>query len=259
LTELAFQLPVYVIGSLLGLQEDSLAQVVLWLGDFVGCLAPGSSTEQVERGKIAAGHLINTFRTSLVEQTTGQTESLLLSLTQELKRAGGENADIIVANGIGFLVQAYEATAALISNTLLALAAHPNIREAVTAVPGTLRQVLLEVLRYDPPVQNTRRFLAKAGMVAGQAMEVGDVILVLLAAANLNPAANPNPENFDLLRTNRRIFSFGAGPHACPGEALTLEIAMAAIEELLRLDIVPWNLSKPVNYRPSANVRLPLW
>jgi cytochrome P450 len=118
--------------------------------------------------------------------------------------------------------------------------------------------VIGEVLRYDPPVQNTRRFLARAGAIAGQEMQEGDTILVVLAAASRDPSANPNPDRFDLSRVDRRLFTFGAGIHACPGESLATTIAQAAIAQLLASEVDPARLALPATYRPSHNVRIAL-
>ena len=65
-----------------------------------------------------------------------------------------------MANTIGYLSQAYEATAGLIGNTLVALGRHGDLRERAGAEAGFLPAVIREVVRHDPPVQNTRRFLA---------------------------------------------------------------------------------------------------
>jgi cytochrome P450 len=112
-------------------------------------------------------------------------------------------------------------------------------------------------LRFDPPVQNTRRFLARNGIVAGRAMHEGDAILVVLAGANRDPAANPDPERFDLFRQDRRVFTFGVGVHACPGEELATTIAEAGVAQLLldRLDLR--GFAATVSYRQSPNVRMP--
>src|SRR5262249_40191261 len=158
---------------------------------------------------------------------------------------------------IGFMVQAHDATAGLIGNALVALASHPEVQEKVKADRGVFRPFLQEVLRYDPPVQNTRRWVARNGVVAGQEMQEGDASLVVLAAANRDPAANPNPDWFDLSRENRMIFTFGAGIHACPGEALALAIAQAGIEQLLGSGIDLQRFLATRAYRPSINARIP--
>ena len=256
LSRFAFHLPVYVVGSLLGVPRDGLHQTALWMSDFARCLAPASSPDQIELGKTAAGHLLKMFRALLAAENQ---DSLLSALAREAKRIGREDMDVIVANGIGFLSQAYEATAGLIGNALLALASRPEIRNQVTAHPDLLRPVIQEVLRYDSPVQNTRRFLAEDGFVAGEKMKSGDVILVILAAANRDPAVNPNPERFDPFRKERRIFTFGVGPHACPGEALATTIAKAGVERLIVSGVALERLAETTTYRASANTRIPLF
>jgi len=256
-----FHLPVYVMGSLIGVPQDMLRQTALWMSDFARCIAPASNPDrpdQIERGKAAAGYLMEMFRALLADKGAGAADGLLWALAREAKRLGREDANVIVANGIGFLFQPYEATAGLIGNTLLALAARPELREQVAADPCLLCDVILEVLRYDPPVQNTRRFLAEDGIVAGQEMNGGDMILVVLAAANRDPLANPDPDRFDIFRKDRKTFTFGAGAHACPGASLAITIAKAGVEQLLTSGVALERLVAPAAYRASANVRVPL-
>src|SRR5215470_3754250 len=250
----AFHLPVYVVGSLLGIPGDRLHQTALWTGDFARCLAPASSPEQIERGKAAAGHLLKMFRDLLCSE-----EGLLSALAREAKRIGREETDAIIANGVGFLSQTYYATAGLIGNTLLALASRPEILDQVGADPELLRSTIQEVLRYDSPAQNTRRFLAEEGIVAGEKMKAGDAILVILAAANRDPSANPNPDRFDIFRKERRIFTFGVGAHACPGEALVTTIATAGVERLIASGVALERLAATMTYSASANVRIPIF
>jgi cytochrome P450 len=254
LSRFAFHLPVYVMGSLLGLPSNMLHQTALLVNDFARCVAPSSSPEQIERGKTAAGHLLEMFRALL-----GSEDGLLIALAREAKRVGRDETDVIVANGIGFISQAYEATAGMIGNTLLALASRPEIRDQVSAAPELLRPVIQEVLRYDSPVQNTRRFLAEDGIVAGEKMKAGDAILVILAAANRDPSVNPNPDRFEVFRKERRIFSFGAGAHACPGEALATTIAKAGVERLIASGVAFGRLTELMTYRASANTRIPIF
>jgi cytochrome P450 len=256
LADFAFRLPVYVVASLLGIPADRLGQVARWTGDFVRCLSPLSTPVQIEESKTAAGQLLDLFRSLLAG---GQTEGLLAALAREQPRFGRADTDVIVANGIGFLSQAYEATAGLIGNTLLTLISHRSVREQVAGDPGLLRQVVQEVLRYDPPIQNTRRFLAGSGPILGQQMKEGDAILVVLAAANHDPEANPDPERFETLRENRRVFTFGVGAHACPGEALASSIAEAGVRQLMLSGIRFEESARPPSYRASANARVPLW
>ena len=189
-------------------------------------VAPGADAAHVEGGKAAAGRLIEMVG-SLSSLEPDDAAGLLGVLDREARRAGCDERRTVVANAIGFLTQAYEATAGLIGNTLLALAAHPDLHARIERTPALLSEVVREVLRHDAPVQNTRRFIVADGLVAGQRMAAGDTVLVVLAAANHDAAANPAPERFDVERARRRTFTFGAGIHACPGERLAGAIAQA--------------------------------
>ncbi len=249
-TDVAFNLSVHVLGGLLGIPDDKLGQTAGWVSDFVRCLAPSSTPAQVEQGAQAAGRLHEMFATLLDDTDDG----LLNTLAREAQRADVPNVDSVVANGIGFLWQAHDATAGLIGNTLVRLANDAELRERLAAEPALIDAILLEVLRYDPPIQNTRRFVANDTTVAGQQLCAGDAILVVLAAANRDPAANPNPDRFDIDRQDRKSFTFGAGTHACPGSALAVTIARAAVEQLLAVGMLPQG---PVRYYQSTNARIP--
>lgn len=231
LQDFAFRLPVYVVASLLGVPRDRLEPAARWTGEMAAGFAPAATPEQVERGSRAADEL-----RGLVG---GLTDGLFADLSRQGRRAGCEDSEMIAANGTGFLLQAYEATAGLIGNTLLALARNPGLLQA------DLDRVVEEVLRRDPPVQNTRRFVARDGTVAGREMRAGDAVLLVLAAAGRDPAAP--------------LFTFGAGRHACPGQALATIIARAGVEQALAAGVDPAPLAAGVRYRPSANVRIPLW
>jgi cytochrome P450 len=256
LADFALRLPVHVMAGLLGVAQDRLRETAQWTDDFVRCLSPLSTPEQIEQSKAAAGRLLDLFRSLLAGRRTG---GALGTLAAEARRLGRDDVDVIVANGIGFLSQSYEATAGLIGNTLVALMSQPRVREQVAGNPGLLRHAVQEVLRYDPPIQNTRRFLAGSGEIDGQQVKEGDAILVVLAAANRDPLANPDPQRFEVLRENRRTFTFGVGAHACPGETLAVGIAEAGVRQLLDSGLRVEELARPTRYRVSSNARVPVW
>lgn len=257
LTNFPFWLPVYVIGSLLGVPSHRLMPMTAWIDDFVRCLVPTSSPEQRARGINAADQLLDLMQVHHHARDS-RPAGLLDGLAQEAQRAGYAGEERLIANAIGFLSQAYEATAGLIGNTLLALAAYPAVQDRVIADPSLLRAVVQEVGRYDASIQNTRRFLDRASSIGGQALRADASILVVLAAANRDPATNPHPAAFDIFRAERRVFTFGSGGHACPGTALAETIAAAGVAQLLHAGMRPGQLAAQVRYRASSNARIPL-
>lgn len=251
----ALQLPVHVMASLLGVAPDDLPQTAQSVGAFVAGITPGADSGRIAQGKLAAENLLALFHALLPSQTEG----LLATLAREARQCDRADANLIIANAIGFMSQSYEATAGLIGNTLCALGARPALRAQIDQRPALLSELIQEVLRTDPPIQNTRRFVAVDGIVAGQQMRAGDAILVLLAAANRDPAVNPEPDRFDLLRRERQCFGFGRGAHACPGDMLAATIAQAGIAGLLAAGVDPAALYGTQRYRASLNARIPMF
>ena len=116
-----------------------------------------------------------------------------------------------------------------------------------------------EVARYDPAVQNTRRFVAHAASVAGVALQPGDTILLLLAAAGRDEQANPDADVFLLERAGSQLAGFGHARHACPGRDLAFTIATSAVQHLLALPHPLTAQTLAWTYAPSANASLPLF
>jgi cytochrome P450 len=253
LSDYAWLLPLSVVGSLIGLPQDALTGAAAWVGDLARAIGPGGDRSAVDAASRAAAglrELIDPLLTTL-DPARGEDLMRLDALSRE------ENRDAAVANVIGLLVQTCDATAALIANCLVTLVREPTMSAWAVAHPSGLPDFVTEVLRFESPVQNTRRYAGNEVEVAGHRLERGDGVLVILAAANRDPAANPQPSEFLVNRPRRTLFSFGSGRHSCPGTGLAARIATAALGSLIRSGRLPRRLTGPVTYRPSHNLRLP--
>jgi cytochrome P450 len=154
----------------------------------------------------------------------------------------GPGSPEMLAARIGLLVQAYDATAALITNTLAATEGLPSSM----ATRWPVEALLLETLRYDPPVRVTRRLSTAALRVGGVEVAAGVVVLLDLAGANRDPAVFDEPDRFDPGRrypgnldpgnSDREFDSghltFGGPPRVCPGRDHALAIAAGVVEGL---------------------------
>jgi len=256
ITRWEFDLPTYVVADLLGLGHAELPLMALWMADFVRCLSPLSTMEQLADASTAAQALTKRFA-QLVQTSTVAPTGLLADVCRQAARAGWADQDGILANLIGLLSQTHEASAGLIGNSIVALLSQPHLQARLRADPRLAAALVHEVARFDPPVQNTRRFVAQATSVAGVALQPGDTILLLLAAAGRDEQAHSQPDVFLLERPERRLLGFGHGRHACPGQELAMLIATIAIQHLLALPLALDPATLGWAYRPSANGRLP--
>ncbi|MFJ9343376.1 cytochrome P450 [Streptomyces sp. NPDC101733] len=245
--ELMFAVPARVVAALSGLTDGADVEAARAIGDFVGCIPAGATPEQQRAAATAAARLRELLGPGLDRAADG----LLGELARAADRAGWEELGPLLSNAVGFLSQTYDATAGLVGNTLVALARGASVPEGPEGTAALVR----EVVRYDAPIQNTRRFAAEPFTHGGLTVEAGEQVLVVLAAANRDPAVNPDPHALTPGRVNPTVFTFGASAHRCPGARLAGALAAAVVTELRTAGL---STSATPAYRPLANARIPL-
>ncbi|SPC20181.1 cytochrome P450 [Cupriavidus taiwanensis] len=236
-----FALPVVTVAAVLGLpvarDRGTAVEVAQQVAAFAAAQSPLADADTVRAGAEAARWLGTWLASSLA---SGVAADGPLSALQHAAQAAGIDAQAVAANIIGLLVQACEATAGLAGNTLLWLGRNPS------AGGMPLQGVVARVAQDDPPVQNTRRFLAADTQLCGHAVKAGDTVLVLLAAASTSGLAG-----------DARAWTFGQGRHACPGDRLAQALAGATVAALCARGADPAALARAFRYRPSQNARIP--
>ncbi|BDB28499.1 cytochrome P450 [Cupriavidus sp. TA19] len=232
-----FVLPVVTLADLLGLpvavDRATAAAVAGHVAAFAAAQSPLADANAVQAGADAAQWL------GIWLADAAPAAGPLPSLHQAAQVAGID-AQAVAANTIGLLVQACEATAALAGNTLL------HLGRGKVPAGTTPEELVARVAVSDPPVQNTRRFLAADAHLCGHDAKAGDAVLVLLAAASRSGRAEGG-----------RAWTFGHGRHACPGDRLAQALAAATVTALLARGADPAALARAFRYRPSLNARIP--
>ena len=257
LSDTLFSMPVQSVAHLLGFADDALPQVDRWMRDFVACLSPLSTLEQLQHASTAAGELMARFEV-LAAGNAPRHGTLLAAVLAE-SAGDAPLSRSLLANLAGLLSQTCDATAGLVGNSLIALIREPSLRPSTRTRDG-LQAIVEETARHDPSVHNTRRFAAEAVTIAGTTVAAGDTVLVLLASANRDPAFNPEPDRFMPVRARRRMLGFGHGMHACPGQALACTLAAASLHTLLqRAPDLDAQRLRGWSYRPSVNGRIPVF
>jgi cytochrome P450 len=161
-----------------------------------------------------------------------------------------------VANLVGLLIQSVHAGRGLLSNALLQVLHHVSDRRAHE---GQLKKLVLETLRFDPPIQNTQRIAGCDLMVGGHAIRAGQTMLLVLAAANRDPARFLNPGCFDPDRENNaQHLTHGAGMHACVASHFSLQMTVQALSRLFRDHPDVHLEEEALSCEPLVNARLPV-
>ncbi len=219
--DLAHRLPVIVICDMLGIPEAHRAPFLAASNVNGRILEPiPMSTEEMAQAN-ASTAAANAYFDQLCELRRKEPQD---DLTTELVRAedAGDRlsteelrANIALLFGAG-----HETTTNLIGNGLLALHRHPEQWERLKADPSLIPNAIEELLRYDSSVQLTGRVTVADVEVGGVTVPAGESVIMLLGAANRDPAQYADPDKLDVGRTNVRPMSFGGGIHHCLGAQL---------------------------------------
>ncbi|MCD5421186.1 cytochrome P450 [Rhodococcus pyridinivorans] len=135
--------------------------------------------------------------------------------------------DLLISGGVG-------TTASLVSNSLVWLARHPDVRRRLIDDPNLMDHAVEEFLRYFSPTQALARTVLQDIEFHGCPMKEGDRVLLSWASANRDPELFDDPDEVDIDRWPNRHTAFGIGVHRCAGSHLGRYMSRALIEQVLQ-------------------------
>jgi cytochrome P450 len=162
-------------------------------------------------------------------------EGLIAEIVRVEKEGGKISANEIVSMVFLLLVAGHETTTHLVSGSIFELLKNPALRGWLEEDWSRVDLAVEEFLRFLTPVQFTKpRYIRKDVELGGVRLPKGEQVMVMLAAANMDPQANPRPERLDLQRKPNRHIAFGTGIHFCLGHQLARIEGRCAVKSLLR-------------------------
>ena len=219
MTELAYTLPLTVIGELLGVPEEDREGFRAVVMATLGADDPNPAPEAVGRAEAASNEIAD-YVSGLVAARRARPGGDVLSLLVEHHDDGGLDTTELVGTVILLLEAGFLTTTNLIGNGLLALLRHPGEMARLWADPTLVDSAVEEMLRYDTPIQLTMRHVLADVDIDGAQFRAGENVVVLLGAANRDPACFPEPDRFDVGRPDNGHLSFAWGTHFCLGARL---------------------------------------
>lgn len=230
----AYPLPVRVICALLGVPPEDEAMFTDWSRGIARSVDPSVlRTPAIEATIEEARANLRRYLGDLLAARRRQPGDDLLSALAAVDVEGDRiTPREVVGLAQLLLVAGHETTVNLIGNGTLALLRNPEQLALLRRSPELVGPAVDEFLRFDGPVQITQRVVTQDMTVVGCPVKRGDEIMLVLGAANRDPAAFPDPHKLDVTRDARRHVGFGGGIHHCLGAALARmegQIAFAAL------------------------------
>jgi cytochrome P450 PksS len=160
-------------------------------------------------------------------------DGLIAELVRVEKEGGRISPDEMVSMIFLLLGAGSETTTHLISGSVYELLKNPTLRDWLEEDWSRANLAVEEFLRFVSPVQFSKpRFVRKDTQLGGVRLRKGDKIMAMVAAANMDPSANEDPQKLDLQRHPNRHVAFGTGIHFCLGYQLARMEAKCALEAL---------------------------
>lgn len=113
-----------------------------------------------------------------------------------------------------------DTTAFTLCNAFICLARNPDQFEILKADPTLARQMIEEVIRYEPTFHSFYRTTTRPVELAGVEMDKNQKILVIIGSANRDARRWENPDKFDITRKATGHIGFGTGIHGCAGQMM---------------------------------------
>jgi cytochrome P450 len=231
IANLGAEMPMRVIGMLLGIPEGSYTSVQEGGDDWFNT-APGEKmTQAVPR--------LDELEEYLDWRIDNPSDDLTTQLlTSQFEDETGTQRCLTRDEALSYInllaIAGNETTSRLIGWAGKLLGDHPDQRRALVEDPSLVPNAIEEVLRFEPPGPFLARYMLEDVELYGQTVPAGSASLLIVGSANRDDRRFPNGETFDVRRETAGHLTFAYGVHFCLGAALARLEGRVALEEILK-------------------------
>jgi cytochrome P450 len=250
---IAKKIPVSVLLKGFGFDENESSLIADHTPDLVRIMLPTKTKEQTD--------LINTAcnNVSPIIEKCIRNKSFFSSLQQQLKQqyniTDEEIVQLCVSNLVGLIIQSYDATRGLLTNSLHNLLSKKSDLDYTDK--KSLFNSVIESLRFDPPIHTTRRIAVDTISIGDKIINSGEMTIVVLAAANRDPKIFDEPNSFKIERPNNlQLLSYGYGAHKCPADHFSINLTVDCLHWLFLNYPTVQLIQQQNSFEPLTNARL---
>jgi len=214
-----------VICKVLGTPREDWPMLARWAQELKPVVhSDPLDSERFVRAAATFGEILS-YTTERTGHASREHESLFAALAARKDLDNFERAAMVTE----WIFGGNETTASALSSAMTCLVKGPVSDDDLAGNDDLLSRVCEEVLRFEPPLKSTARVAVNSTAIGGVEIAEGDRILILIGAANRDPAMFEHPDIFDPGRPNNAAnLTFGFGPHFCLGAHLArLELSHA--------------------------------
>jgi cytochrome P450 len=254
--DLARPLALTTAAELMGIPEAQVSDFATTARELVPPLDVLPTALSRERGLFAMTELAARLRPIVpAADDVPEGEATVLDLLAGARRDGELTDEDVVANGLFVFVLSHLSTQHFVGTAVLSLVRNPDQWDLLRRRPDTIATAIDELLRYEPSAPVMQRIARDDIEIAGTTIPQGSGILLLIAAANRDPAVFADPDGLDVTRSPNPHLGFGHGAHGCMGAALARLEAEVAVGTLVRRIANPRLERDDLEWEPTFAVR----
>jgi hypothetical protein len=224
--EYAQQIPVRVIGHILGVPESMAGTFTEWVRDVL------EFAHDPERRRGGILGILGYLQGAIAERRANPTDDFISELLGSEHDGEPIGDDVVLGMCALLLIAGIDTTWSSIGSTMWHLATHPDDRRRLIDEPELMPTAIEEFLRAYAPVTMARRLIRDVEY-KGCPIKAEERVLMNFPAANRDPEVFPEPDRVILDRQHNRHLAFGAGIHRCAGSNLARMELRVSVEEWL--------------------------
>lgn len=218
--ELAYPLTNGLMCEILGVDDEGSTLIREKTFDFGLSLGPGASDEDLLATAAASDWFVQ-YINQLIEKKRSNPGAGMLDEMIKMSDEGTMTHEEVVATTFLFFAVGHLDVSYLIINGLRIFAENPEVLIAYRDQPELRPNIINEILRFDTPEQFVSRLTTEDIQVGDVVIPAGEMVVLMIGAANKDPQIFNAPDKFDVNRPNSaKHLAFSGGIHGCVGQIL---------------------------------------
>ncbi|MEU1881462.1 cytochrome P450 [Streptosporangium sp. NPDC020072] len=226
--DLARDMVMAIVPDFIGIPEEGREHLIDWATANFNCHGP--LNERAEAALAVSGRMAE-YASRLVTERSPRPGGLAHCVLDAMDD-GRVDREQAISLMIDYLVPSLDTTVTGLSSAIWLFSRHPDQWDLVRNDPSLVATAFNEVIRFETPVRQFGRRVARDTEIAGVPIPAGAQVLVMFASANRDERQWERPEVFDVTRNPVEHVGFGYGAHGCAGQGLARLEAQAVLKAL---------------------------
>ena len=235
IADIAYPLPADAISAMVGVPREDWAMLRGFVDGVVLSRGIVRTPAMMAEGDRSARQFMEYLRAIVKERRARPQADLMSAMMAAEERGHRLSDDEVVTMAEQLFTAGHGTTRNLIGNAVLALLRNPAEFSKLQKNPQLIESAIEEALRYDSPTQAPNPQVATEDVeIDRRKISSGEVVTVLIGAANRDPAKFPDPDRFNIERADGEHLAFSHGAHYCLGASLARLQAQIAVGAIAR-------------------------